>query len=347
MKIHSDALERLVDAVLRAHGARPDEARLVTQNLVEANLVGHDSHGVARVPRYVEAIRSGQINVNAQVRALSDGPSNLVLDGDWGFGQVAAARAVDVLVEKASGHAVACGTVHNTNDVGRLGAYTMRAAERGFLAIMTVNDGGAGPHIAPWGATSPLFSTNPISATVPLENRPAICIDMATSVAAGSQILLALKRGQTLPPGLILDALGRPSTDPADVFATPRGSILPLGAPVAGHKGLALNLLVDVLAGALSGAGCSGSSDRDAQGVFLMLLNIEAFTPREQFTQRVLGLIEAIKSAPRAVGTPPIRIPGEQAAIEKQKRLKEGVEVDQTTWEQISAIAEERKIRRD
>jgi uncharacterized oxidoreductase len=337
--VQADKLLRIVREILEAHGARSDEADLVARHLVDSNLTGHDSHGVARLPRYVEDMRAGGINVAAQVKVVRDGPGALVLDGDWCFGQVAATQIFDLLIERAGTQGVAAGGVYNTNDTARLGAYTYAVAQRGYFALMAVNDGGWLPLIAPWGGKTPLFSTNPLSAAAPGTDGPAFCVDMSTCVTAGSRIKLAQMRGESLDPGTIIDAEGRPSTDPGDLFGSPAGSILPLGAPVAGHKGFGLNLIIDMLCGAVAGAGCSGSGDRDAQGIFAIVINVDAFTDRSAFLERAQGLLDSIRSWPKLEGVEDIRIPGEAAERLREKRQREGIDVDEPLWRQIRELA--------
>ncbi len=339
MNIDSRQLFARVAAIFEAEGVDPQQAAAVARNLVDANLTGHDSHGVVRMPRYIDAIRDGQINVHPNMSPVQEGPSYLLLDGDFSFGQVAGHELTGRLIDKAMAHGVAAGGVLKTFDVGRLGDYTQRAAQQQCLGLMAVNDAGWAPHIAPWGGSKPLLSTNPIAFSAPMTNRPPVCVDMATSICAGSQILLAHLRGQTLPPGLILDADGRPSTTPGDFLADPAGSVLPLGAPLAGHKGFALNIIVDILTGALSGAGCSGSGDRDAQGVFMLVIHIPAFIPVEQFDAHLEQLIQAIKTAPRQPGVDEIIIPGERAEREREKRLRDGIYIEDATWNEIDELA--------
>ena len=345
VNITSNQLTRLASDILRAAGARKDEAELVADNLVEANLRGHDTHGIVRLPRYVGEIQRGEINTSAQVRVTQDRPATLLVDADWGFGQVAANTTVDLLVEKARNQGMASAGVFHCNDVARLGSYTTRIAESGMVGLMTVNDGGGSPHVAPWGGIQPLLSTNPLSFAVPLDDAAPICIDMSTSMSAASRISLTMKRGEQVPPGLILNAEGKTSSDPGDLFADPPGSLLPLGAPLAGHKGFALSLIVDILSGALAGAGCSGADSRETQGLFLLVIHIEAFTPRDLFQDRVGQLIERIKANPRAQGVDEIRIPGEQAARERTKRLESGIEVQDSVWGEIIAAAETLDLR--
>ncbi len=339
MIVTADTLESIVRRVLQAEGTRDADAALVAAHLVASNLTGHDSHGVARLPRYVNDIRTGGINVSADPHVVREAAGVVVFDADWGFGQVAVTRAFDILMERASRQGVAAAGVHHCNDTARLGAYVHAVAELGFFALMMVNDGGWEPMIAPWGGREALFSTNPIAAAAPSPDGPAFCADFSTSVRAGSAVKLAALRDEALPPDTILDNQGRPTTDPHDLFTEPRGSILPLGAPVAGHKGFALNLIVDVLCGAVVGAGCSGMGERDAQGVFALVIDIDAFNDRAAYVQHVQGLLDLIRAAPRHDGVADIRVPGETGAALRDRRLREGVEVDDPLWDQIRALA--------
>ncbi|MDP6151855.1 MAG: Ldh family oxidoreductase [Phycisphaeraceae bacterium] len=344
MIIQADELLRIVREVLCVERVRPEDADLVAQNLVDANLAGHDTHGVARLPRYVKDLRDGGINVDAKIKVQRDGPGVVVFDGDWCFGQVVAMRAVDAAIEKARTQGVAVAGVFNSNDVGRLGAFTYKVAQRGFFGLMTVNDGGWAPWVAPWGSYKALFSTNPISAAAPGPGGPAFCVDMATGVCAASKVKQALARSEPLEPGMILDAKGKPSINPKDLFGPPQGAILTLGAPAAGHKGLALNLIIDVLSGALTGAGCSANPSRDSQGIFLLVINIEAFGGREAFVTHTEQLLEAIQNAPRQDGADAIRIPGHRAETLRKERLRDGIFIEDPTWSQIRELATERNI---
>ncbi len=340
MLIQAHKLRTLVADIFKAKEVRLEEAELVADQLVESNLVGYDSHGVVRVPRYVKAIEEGEININASLEVTRQSPSSLMIDGDWGFGQVVAGAAVRMAIEGAARQGVCYVGVLNCNDVGRLGAYTTNAAREGFVAIMMINDGGANPHVPPWGGKSPLLSTNPIAASFPRGGGEPLGIDLSTSICAGGKIQVAMKREEALPDGVIIDSGGRPTNDPEDFFGIPPGAVLPLGSPVAGHKGFALGLMVDILAGALSGAGCSGSGGRDAQGIFLLLMDVDAVSDRDRFDTHVRGLIDAIRSAPVAQGFDEIRIPGERQCSTKRERLDKGIEIEEMTWSEIAQIAD-------
>ena len=341
MIVTANELNELACRILTAAGAAAEDAKLVADGLVGSNLVGHDSHGVIRLPGCIRAIKAGRLNVHAAPSIVRESPDNAVIDADWGFGQVAATMAMDLAIAKAKTQSVACTSVFNCNDVGRLGTYSARAAEQDCIGIMTVNDGGANPNVVPWGGRTPLFSTNPISAAVPMSPEPDVCVDMATSVVAGGKVIVARKRGDKLPPGCIIDADGRASVDPNDFFGPPAGALLPVGAPVAGHKGSALSLIIDILSGALSGAGCSGSSDRDAQGLFMLVINIAAFAPVDEFAARTRQLRDAVKSSPRAEGVAEILLPGEPEWREKEKRQQQGIFVEDATWRELTATANE------
>jgi uncharacterized oxidoreductase len=348
MRITAEKLKELAYSVLVSAGARAEDSKLVSDNLVESNLVGHDSHGVIRLPRYVKEIREGQINPRASLRIVKENPGSLVIDADWGFGQVAAAEAMTLAIDKASSAGVASAGIFNCNDVGRLGGYCTAAAERDCIGIMTVNDGAVYTKlVAPWGGISGALGTNPISAAVPMGLAPPLCADFATSVLAGGKIEVARKRGEELPVGCIIDALGRPSTNPEDFFASPPGALLPLGGAVAGHKGFALGLIVDILSGALSGSGCSGAGERYAQGVFILVIRIAAFTPLEEFIERASRLVENTKASPKADGISEILIPGEPEWSEKEKRLREGIIIEKATWADIVQTAGEVGVHGD
>lgn len=339
MNLPADQLVCLVRDILLALEVRSVDAEIVADNLVEAELLGYDTHGVVRLPRYVHEIQQGQINLSAEIRVTHDFPASLLVDGDWGFGQVIANRTVDLLVERAQRQGVASAGVFHSNDVARLGSYTTRIAEHGLLGLMTVNDGGGSPHVAPWGGIAPLFSTNPLSFAAPRDGSPPVCVDMSTSICAASRILLALKEGESVPPGLLLDAAGQPSSNPGDLFSSPPGSLLPVGAPWAGHKGYALSLIVDILSGALTGAGCSGADARETQGLYFHAIHIDAFVGRDVFTKHLEELVERIQSNPRADGVEEIRIPGERAILERGERQQQGVTLVPAVWEEIKRVA--------
>jgi uncharacterized oxidoreductase len=339
MRIKAKNLRRLAFNIFCAAGACDEEAKIVSEHFVESNLVGHDSHGVIQIPRYIEAINKGGIALNTKFNIVKESPSIVVIDANWGFGQVTALKAMDIAIEKSKKQGIGCASIFNCNDISRLGAYSSRAASQNCIGMITVNDGGANSFVVPWGGRTPLFSTNPISAAIPFGQKYHICVDMATSVIAGGKIKLSLKRKEKIPEGCIINAAGEPSINPEDFFNNPPGALLPIGGLIAGHKGYALSLLIDILSGALSGAGCSGKKTRDNQGIFICAINIAAFTPLTDFFNEVAQLVKRIKASPKAPGVKEILIPGERAWKEKGKRIREGILIEEDTWKKLMHIA--------
>lgn len=335
-------LTQLAVAIFRAMGSEQTEAEIVGRHLALANLAGHDSHGVLRIPQYVKAIRDGRIRINSHVQVVRESPAGVVLDGQLAFGQVIAVEAMRLAIEKARASAVAGVSVFNSNHVGRLAAHTQLAAESGMIGILTVNAGGAGQLVAPFGGVAPRLATNPISIAVPSpDGSPPLVLDIATSVAPEGKLRAYRQRGERVPDGWIIDHEGRPTIDPKDFYGPPAGALLPLGGP-AGHKGYGLALMFDILAGGLSGAGCSRPNPQPTgDGLFLMAIDVRQFSPFEEFRARVAELVEHVKSCPPAPGFEEVLVPGEYEFRQEQKRRREGIVIEETTWAEIQAIAGE------
>jgi uncharacterized oxidoreductase len=335
-----DALRDLAGRLVRAMGAPPDEVPIVADALARANLAGHDSHGVIRLEQYARMVREGGIVPGAPTTVVTEGPATALLDGNWNFGAVVATRAVQLAARKAREAGVATVTVRNANHLGRLGEYTLLAAEEGFAAIGCVNNHGRGTLVAPWGGSDGRLATNPLSIATPGPERPLL-LDITTSVVAEGKVRLKRNAGVPCPEGWLVDHRGEPTTDPACLYGEPRGAILPFGGQV-GHKGYGLAVMVDVLAGALSGAGCSRSPDaRLGNAMFFTLVDVERFLPLAEFTTQVQVLADWLRASPPAPGFREILLPGEIEAREEERRRREGIEVDAETWRQLAATAEQ------
>src|SRR5687767_2088944 len=233
-----DALQDVAARIFTAAGTPEDLAKHVAQHLVKANLSGHDSHGVIRIPAYVTQIKSGRLAADGRPEVIEQGASSAVVDGTCGFGQVAASFAMDVAIKKASETGMGGVAVRRCNHIGRLGHYSEEAASRGFIAF--VSYGSAGPssgHSAPFGGAQRHFGTNPISFGIPSKETTPVVVDFATTVVAEGKLQVARAKHAPLPPGCIVDKDGQPSTDAEDFYAG--GMILPMG----GHKGYALSLV--------------------------------------------------------------------------------------------------------
>ncbi len=334
----ADYLQKVGREIFTAADVPDDEAETVIQFLVTANVVGHDSHGVIRIPQYVTAIHRGMIKPGTPIEITKETPSTAVINGNWGFGQVITSKAMRIAIEKARAHSVSVVGAHHCNHIGRLADYTIMATEQNMMGIAMVNNHGAGSLVAPHGGRERRLSTNPICFAVPTgspqsQTEPLV-VDITTSVVAEGKVRVMRNRGEPIPEGWILDAQGNPSTNPADLYEPP-GAMLPFGDIVA-HKGFALSMMVDILSGVISNAGFSREdASRIGNGVFLTVINISTFMPIEEFAAQIKTLIEFIKSSELAPGFDEILIPGEPEARTRKKRLAEGIFIDDETWKQI------------
>ena len=335
-RLRVDELLATVAAILRAAGAQPEAASLVADSLVEAELCGHPSHGLIRVPEYLGQIRDGAIHPAAQPEIVSDGGATIVVEGHWGFGQVVATSASGWLIERAREHGSAAVAVRHCGHVGRAGVYPELAAAQGLVAFAFVNGGGTKPRVAPHGGRRAVFGTNPIAAAVPLPGSDPVVIDFSTAAVASGKIRVLRDRGEPLPDGWILDADGRPSTSADDYYA---GGML---LPAAAHKGYALCLLVELLAGCLTGAGSPGvpdSSYRVGNGLFLQAFDVQAFLPLESFTDAARALADVVHDTPPAAGHERVMLPGEPEQTVAAERAKNGVDVTPSTLANIASEA--------
>jgi uncharacterized oxidoreductase len=340
-KLAPEALERAAAAIFESAGVPRDEAQIVSRHLVEANLAGHDSHGVLRIPQYAKALQTGRVKPGVKPQVLNETATTASLDAQGGFGQVAARYAVSLAMNKARQSGIAAVTVRNSYHTGRIGSYTLMAAEQGFVSLAMVNGGGGGQSVAPFGGIERRLATNPISIAAPAPNGQPLVFDIATSVAAEGKLRDCFQKGKSVPAGWMVDSLGHSSTNPKEFYDRPGGALLPLGGPV-GHKGFGLGFMIDILAGALSGAGvCRPDAPEPKDGLLMIALEVQRFLPMEAFHAHVAQLIAHVKSCPPAPGFKEVYVPGELERREQQRRRTEGIEVDQRTWGDICEVAAE------
>lgn len=333
-------LEQIGLKIFKAAGVSENEAKIVTSFLVKSNLVGHDSHGVIRIPQYINSIKTGMIKPGVESEIIRENPSTAVIDGKWGFGQVVASRSMEIAIEKARKTSISAVGTNHSNHVGRLSDYAMMAAEQDMIGMMTVNNHGAGLCAAPYGGYERRLSTNPICFAIPTGNDP-IVMDITSSVVAEGKLRVKLNREEKIPRGWIVDGYGGSSTDPADFYKDPIGALLPLGG-IVGHKGFGLSMVIDILSGGLSHAGCSRrDAERIGNGLFMEVMNISSFIPIKEFYSQVNNLIEFVKSSKLVPGFDEILIPGEPETRVKKERSKEGIFVDDETLRQIRETAKE------
>jgi uncharacterized oxidoreductase len=333
MQIQADGLKRLTAAIFEAAGCQRSEAERIARHLVEANLVGHDSHGVIRVPTYVDWLRSGKVLANQTIEVVFENDAIAVVDGRFGFGQTVGEQAVQLGIDKAAKHGVAVVALRNAGHLGRIGDWPLQAAEAGKLSLHFVNTSGAGILVAPFGGIDRRLSANPIAAGVPVPGKPPLLLDMSACTVAEGKIRVALNKGVPVPPGCIIDPEGKPTTDPRVFYGPPPGAIL----PIAGHKGYGLSVMCEILAGALTGGGCSNpeNAGRVVNGMMSIYLGRSFFRAEREFAAEVGRFIAWVKSSRTVTPDGDILMPGEIEERTKARRLQAGIDVDQTTWKQI------------
>jgi len=333
--IQAETLADFVGRILQAAGAAQPAATLVADSLVTSNLAGHDSHGVVRVPQYLDTIAAGQLTPLAEPIVVQETAAITLVDARHGFGQVAARMAMEKTIAKAQTQGLAATGLFNCNHIGRLGEWVQLAAERGFIGLAFCNGGRPGGLVTPYGGSGRALGTNPIAAAVPIADRPPVVIDLSTSVVAEGKVRVARNQGQAIPEGWIQDAEGRPSTNPEDLYAG--GTLL----PIAGHKGYGLSLLVELLGGMLTGQSCPGLPTYTSlkNGVLFIVLAIEPFRSPEDFLKDGSALCELVKNVAPAPGFDEVLLPGEPEQRTSARRQAEGIPVDETTWGQLAAAA--------
>ncbi|MBI4736126.1 MAG: Ldh family oxidoreductase [candidate division NC10 bacterium] len=339
--LHHKPLETLAHDIFQAIKVPPAGAAWMARLLVRANLRGHDSHGVIRIPQYIASWKKGDANPTAEPVVVQEGPATALVDGKLGFGQIVARRGMEVAMQKAAAVGVSTVGVFNSNHIGRLADYTEMALERDMLAILAVNAGGAGQRMAPWGGRAPRLSTNPIAFACPTGEGVPISFDIATTMAAEGKVRVKRNRKEPLPSGWVLDADGNPTTDPNAIYGSPPGTILPVG----GHKGYSLALMIEVLAGILARGGYSRENPGPVMnGIFMVVVDIGRFVAPGTFRDEVDDLIRYLKSSPTAPGVDQILAPGEPEAITEAKRRQAGIFVEDQTWGQIEEVARELNV---
>jgi uncharacterized oxidoreductase len=331
----------LARSIFEALQVPPEEAAWVAELLTRANLVGHDAHGVMRIPQYAQAIQAALVQPGAPFEIVKESPATALIDGHGGLGQVVARRAMELAIRKAEEATIASVGAYNLYDVGCLADYTRMAAEQELVGIMMVNTRGLSPLVAPFGGTAGRLGTNPISMAFPTGGSVPFVLDIATSVVAEGKVRLARQRGEETPEGWLIDHEGQPTTDPNVLYHEPRGAILPLGG-LAAHKGFGLAMVVEILGGILSRGGHEGQgANHDKNGIFIVVIDINAFVEPSDFHAEIDDLLTYVKSAPTAPGVAAIMYPGEPEAIAQHQHEREGIVLDNATWQQIVALARE------
>ncbi|MEZ4867633.1 MAG: Ldh family oxidoreductase [Caldilineaceae bacterium] len=321
-----------------AAGVPADQAQVAIGHLVEANLVGHDSHGIIRMAGYVRSLLKGDIQPVGNQRIVRETPAALTVDANRSFGIVLAYDAMQWAVDRAKEHTLGAVAVHHTSHIGRLGAFPVVAAAQDCIGLIMLNGGSR--FTAPFGGTGRRLPPNPIAISVPTLSGPPMMLDITTSMAAGGKVDVARSRGKQVPEGWLVDLAGNTVTDPV-IFRNGGAAMLPLGGPL-GHKGYGLGMMIDAIAGGLSWAGCSTEAPtRGGSGYLTLAIKIESFIDVDEYKREVQRLIDWVKSSPTMPDVEKIYIPGEIEEETRQRRAAEGLFIEESTWAPIVAVANE------
>jgi LDH2 family malate/lactate/ureidoglycolate dehydrogenase len=335
--VEADRLVTIGAALLRGAGASQEEAEAVAVGCVNANLAGHDSHGIIAIPTYIDRIKAGHIVPGAPWTIVQESPATAVIDGHWGFGFHVNAKAMQLIIDKARTTNVAACTVFRQSHVGRLAAYPLMAAKEGMIGLATADSGRSAKAVAPFGGREARLGTNPISIAVPSDLDAPFYLDMATSAVAAGKVMLAAARGEQIPEGWLVDTDGRPCTDPTRLRQG--AALLPLGG-TEGYKGSGLAAMVEVMCGLLTGLGFGVEpTGRPNEGCLLAVFKVEAFRPLAEFKREVAEFARYLKATPPSQGSPGVFYPGEIEHITEQARRTAGIDVENATWEKLRALA--------
>jgi hydroxycarboxylate dehydrogenase B len=349
MIIEHQRLRGIMARILRAGGANEDEATCTADHMVDANLAGHDSHGVGMLPLYCRSIEGGNLRPGQQPEIVSDSGTIAVWDGHGGIGQVIARDAMRWAIPAARKHGIAVHALRNAHHIGRVGTYGEMCAAEGLVSVHFVNGIGTAPIVAPFNGREPRYTTNPICIGVPgTAKTPAIILDFATSRLAVGKIRVAHNMRKQVPEGVLLTHDGKHTTDPDVIFSEPRGMLMPFGE----HKGSGLALVCDLLCGAIMGM---GTLRQDAapirggvyNGMLSFVLDPSRLSSRAFMEQEIDALIAWAKSSARLDPEVPVLVAGEPERIARAQRLAEGIPIDENTWAEIREAADKLQVRID
>ena len=330
--LSGEELQQVCVELLRAVGTPDDLALIVAAGLRDANLAGHDSHGLIRLPSYLERARNGEIEPTARAEVVRRRGATACVSARRGWGQPAARLAARTASEIAGELGVGAVVLQDSPHVGRMADYVELIAAGGRVGMTVTN---ATPNVAPFGGRDRRLGTDPIAFAIPRsDGRPPIIVDFATSVRAEGKLRVARAARGKVPPGTLIDRDGRPSDDPEDFYAG--GSLL----PAEGHKGYALAVAIEALGGILSGMGPAMTpAYARGNGMFVLALEVDAFISVERFMSQVEEMAEALEGAPTAPGVEQVLLPGEPELRTAERRRREGIPVADATWREVRELA--------
>lgn len=346
MVFKKEHLTRAIEAIVAAGGSEPREARLVAENLVMANLTGHDSHGIGMMPRYVEALMEGGLVVNRKPETKLDAGALLVLDGLMGYGQTIGFEATRIAIARARQQGSAIVALANSHHLGRIGHWAEMAVAEGLISMHFVNVQSFA-RVAPFGGADRRFGTNPVCIGIPLPGEPPFLLDMATSAVAQGKLRVAHNKGARVPPGWLIDDKGNSTDDPRWGVLQPLGAMLTFGE----HKGYGLAMACELLGGALTGGGVTSYDNKTRRrvlnGMLSILIDPQRLGTADAFARDARSFLDWLRESRPAPGFDRVRIAGEPERETRAARERDGIPVDDETWNEIRAAAAKLKLEPD
>jgi uncharacterized oxidoreductase len=343
MIFRKEGLTRAIEAVVAAGGSEPREAKAVAENLVMANLLGHDSHGIGMIPRYINALLEGGLAVNQHPRVTLDTGALLALDGCKGYGQTIGHESMEMAIERAKRHGSCVMVLANSHHLGRIGHWAEMAVAQELVAIHFVNVISQ-PRVAPYAGRDARFGTNPVCIGIPLPGEAPFLLDMATAALAQGKMRVAHNKREKVPAGLLIDDKGFPTDDPRYAVVPPLGAILAFG----GYKGYGLAVACELLGGALTGGGTWHYEESDKQrvlnGMLAILIDPARLGTADSFRGETRQFLDWLRKGRSAPGADKVRIAGEPERETRARRERDGISVDDTTWKEILGVAAKVKL---
>ncbi len=343
--IKKNPLIKTIEAVVSAGGSDAREARIVAENLVGANLTGHDSHGVGMIPRYVDSLLEGGLVVNQHPKMVFDGGAMISLDGQQGYGQVIGLEAMEIGIARAKQHGMCVMGLGRSHHLCRIGQWAEQAVAAGLISLHFTNVVSRSI-VAPHGGADARFGTNPMTVGIPIPNEPPFILDMATSAVAQGKIRVAHNKREKVSAEWLIDDKGNPTPDPRYGVIEPFGALRTFGM----HKGYGLAVVCELLGGALTGGGTWHSDDRSRKrvwnGMLTILIDPQRLGTGDSFGTETTEFINFLRKSPVAPGFDRVRIAGEPERETRVKRERDGISVDDNTWEEIVAAGAKLKVER-
>jgi hydroxycarboxylate dehydrogenase B len=342
----AQSLAKAIEAIVAAGGSDAREAKIVAENLVTANLTGHDSHGVGMIPRYIESLLEGGLKVNQHPKIVFDGGAMLSLDGQSGYGQVIGLEAMEIGIARAKQHGMCVMGLGRSHHLCRIGQWAEQAVAAGLISLHFTNVISRSI-VAPYGGADARFGTNPMTVGIPIPGEPPFILDMATSAVAQGKIRVAHNKREKVSPEWLIDDKGQPTDIPAFGTIEPFGALRTFGL----HKGYGLAVVCELLGGALTGGGTWHSDDRSKKrvwnGMLTILIDPKRLGNGDAFASETTAFLESLRKSPVAPGFDKVRIAGEPERETRAKRERDGISVDDNTWTDIVAAGAKLKVGRE